>query len=53
MGSGFDDSMRSYDAMRERFPIGSVITVTFTERTSKGSPRFPRFLRHRADWSLT
>ena len=48
VGSGLDD------ATRARPPaIGTVITYQFNGLTKKGLPRFPRFLRVRADEKLS
>jgi len=47
VGTGFTDDQR--DRAASLFPNGTVITVTYTERTKSGKPRFPRFLRVRDD----
>lgn len=44
LGSGLSDAQR-----RAPPPIGSRISYRYTERTGNGLPRFPRFLRLRAD----
>lgn len=44
VGSGLDDAQR-----RQPPPLGSQITYRYTERTASGQPRFPRFVRIRAD----
>lgn len=42
LGTGLTDAQR-----RDPPPPGSTVTYRFTERTAKGLPRFPRFLRLR------
>lgn len=44
VGSGLDAALR-----REPPPLGSRITYRYTSRTAHGLPRFPRYLRLRAD----
>lgn len=44
LGSGLSDALR-----RDPPPVGSRVTYRYTERTAAGLPRFPRFLRVRAD----
>lgn len=47
VGTGFSDAQR--DRAKALFPPGTVITYQFFERTPKGKPRFPSFLRVRAE----
>ena len=42
--SGMDDAQR-----KKPLPIGTVITITYNDKTKNGIPRHPRFLRVRAD----
>lgn len=44
VGSGLSDAQR-----RSPPPLGSRITYRYTERTTNGLPRFPRFVRVRED----
>ena len=48
--SGMDDCMRKN--YKKTHPIGTVITITFNEKTKDGIPRFPRYLRKRSDHGL-
>lgn len=36
-----------------RLPIGTIITITYNDKTKNGIPRHPRFLRVRADADLS
>jgi DNA ligase 1 len=47
VGSGLSDRVRSVPP-----PVGTVITVQYQELTAGGVPRFPVFVRVRADLSL-
>jgi DNA ligase-1 len=44
IGNGFTDAQRESPP-----PIGAIVTYRFRGRTSKGTPRFPTFLRARKD----
>lgn len=45
--SGMDDNIRrNYN---QTHPLGTVLTVQFNDKTKKGVPRFPRYLRIRHD----
>ena len=48
VGGGLNDALRAQPPA-----IGSVITYQFNGLTQKGQPRFPRFLRVRADEKLS
>lgn len=48
VGGGLDDATRAHPPA-----IGTVITYQFNGLTQKGQPRFPRFLRVRADDKLS
>ena len=48
--SGMDDNIRRN--YRQTHPIGTVITIQFNDKTNKGIPRFPRYLRIRSDYGL-
>lgn len=48
VGSGLSDAQR-----RAPPPVGSTITYRYTERTAKGLPRFPRFVRVRDEEPVT
>lgn len=47
VGSGLTHAQRA--RAKDLFPVGTVITYRFTERYPSGKPRFPRFLRVRAE----
>lgn len=47
VGGGFSDAER--DDAEQLFPVGSTVTFRFFERTPKGKPRFPKYLRVRAE----
>mgnify|MGYP001988598244 FL=1 len=44
VGSGLTDMDRE-----NRLPVGTIITITYNDKTKNGIPRHPRFLRVRAD----
>lgn len=44
VGSGLSDDHRD-----NPLPVGTVITYAYTEKTSSGKPRFPRYVRVRAN----
>ncbi len=46
VGTGISDSLRRENYLKTH-PIGSVITIQYTEMTQTGIPRFPRYLRKR------
>jgi DNA ligase-1 len=48
--SGIDDCIRK--TYKKSHPIGTIITITFNEKTDAGIPRFPRYLRKRDDYNL-
>jgi hypothetical protein len=48
--SGMDDCIRK--TYKTSHPIGTIITITFNEKTDDGIPRFPRYLRKRDDHDL-
>ena len=48
--SGMDDSIRKN--YKQSHPIGTILTVQFNDKTKKGVPRFPRYLRIRHDNGL-
>ena len=48
--SGMDDCIRT--TYRKTHPVGTIITITFNEKTNDGIPRFPRYLRKRDDHDL-
>lgn len=45
--SGMDDCVRKN--YRKTHPVGTIVTITFNEKTKDGIPRFPRYLRKRDD----
>lgn len=47
VGTGFTDEERR--RAKELYPPGTVITYSFFERTPSGKPRFPAFMRVRAE----
>jgi DNA ligase-1 len=48
--SGMNDCIRK--TYKKTHPIGTIITITFNEKTNDGIPRFPRYLRKRDDHDL-
>lgn len=51
VGTGFTDAMRNWLGAKRRWPLGSVISYKYQNLTKKGVPRFPVYLRERADKS--
>ena len=49
VGSGMTDAERNWGGAKKRWPVGTVISYKFQNLTAKGKPRFPVFLRVRAD----
>lgn len=49
VGTGFADAERNLVGAKRRWPVGSVISFKYQNLTAKGVPRFPVFLRARAD----
>lgn len=48
LGGGFTDAQRG-TGYRRRWPVGTVVTFKYQNLTAKGAPRFPIYLRVRAD----
>jgi len=48
--AGIDDCIRKN--YKKSHPIGTIITITFSEKTNDGIPRFPQYLRIRDDADL-
>jgi len=46
VGTGITDEIRR-EKYRKTHPIGSLITIQYTEMTKAGIPRFPRYVRKR------
>ncbi len=46
VGTGISDELRR-EKYRKTHPIGSLITIQYTEMTKAGIPRFPRYIRKR------
>jgi len=46
VGTGLTDDIRR-EKYRKTHPIGSLITIQYTEMTKSGIPRFPRYIRKR------
>lgn len=46
VGTGISDELRK-EKYRKTHPIGSLITIQYTEMTKAGIPRFPRYVRRR------